>query len=76
MRRPRRAFDVSHEGGEPVAGRGLPAFAAWFGNGWMRADTRKLLTRFLLTLAGAWAFTLVLMFGLYFGLRAALGLWR
>jgi hypothetical protein len=42
----------------------------------MRADTRKLLTRFLLTLAGAWAFTLVLMFGLYFGLRAALGLWR
>jgi hypothetical protein len=59
-----------------VARHSLTPCAAWFESGWMRADTRKLLTRFLLTLAGAWAFTLVLMFGLYFGLRAALGLWR
>jgi hypothetical protein len=40
----------------------------------MRADTRKLLIRFLLTLAAAWAFTLVVLFGLYVGLRALFAL--
>ena len=40
----------------------------------MRPDTRRLAIRVSLIAFACWAFTVTLLFGVYFGLRAAFGL--
>jgi hypothetical protein len=42
----------------------------------MRADSRRLLIRFSLTLFACWVFTVAALFGLYFAMRAAFTWWK
>jgi hypothetical protein len=42
----------------------------------MRADSRRLLIRYGLTMFACWVFSVAALFGIYFALRAAFRLWK